>query len=402
VRARQARGRLATTLLAPTVPLQAETSYDISAWSLPYAYGVEAHQTRGSVDAGWNAPVASGVTVVATPDAGYGYLVPAGATGAPGIVDLLRRDVKVRVLSRPATIGGREWSPGSWFLPSRGNSALASRIDSAGLRSLVTPLATGRADAGIDLGSEHVWPVKLPRVGVLTGSGVVPTSFGAQWFFLEQRLGLPFDALLLSDLALLDLSRYDVLVLPDLHASALEPGDAQLFRTWVENGGRLVALAGGASAVAAAFDVTLRKPLAPDGVVPERLLRGRSERLRGAREEEVAGVILEVRVDSAHPLGWGAGKAVPGGSLFVLHAGPRVFEPSSHLETVAHFPAGLGATSGVISSENLKRLELGAWLISRSLGKGSLTLFADDPLFRLFWRETHPLYVNAILVGPGP
>jgi hypothetical protein len=162
-----------------------------------------------------------------------------------------------------------------------------------------------------------------------------------------------------------------------------------------------VALAGGASAVAAAFDVTLREPLAPDGVAPERLLRGRSERLRGAREEEVAGVILEVRVDSAHPLGWGAGKAVPGGSLFVLHAGPRVFEPSSHLETVAHFPAGLGATSGVISSENLKRLELGAWLISRSLGKGSLTLFADDPLFRLFWRETHPLYVNAILVGPG-
>ncbi|HEX6069108.1 MAG TPA: M14 family zinc carboxypeptidase, partial [Longimicrobiaceae bacterium] len=39
VPARQARGRLATTLLAPTVPLRAESSYDISAWSLPYAYG---------------------------------------------------------------------------------------------------------------------------------------------------------------------------------------------------------------------------------------------------------------------------------------------------------------------------------------------------------------------------
>jgi hypothetical protein len=30
-----------------------------------------------------------------------------------------------------------------------------------------------------------------------------------------------------------------------------------------------------------------------------------------------------------------------------------------------------------------------------------VVLFAGDPLFRMFWRATHPLYVNALLLGPG-
>jgi hypothetical protein len=34
------------------------------------------------------------------------------------------------------------------------------------------------------------------------------------------------------------------------------------------------------------------------------------------------------------------------------------------------------------------------------MGRGSVVLFAGDPLFRLFWRATHPLFVNAVLLGP--
>jgi hypothetical protein len=71
------------------------------------------------------------------------------------------------------------------------------------------------------------------------------------------------------------------------------------------------------------------------------------------------------------------------------------------VESVAYFPTRLVPTSGVISKENLSRLENGAWLVTRSVGKGSVTLFADDPLFRLFWSETHSLYVNSLLIGPG-
>jgi hypothetical protein len=38
--------------------------------------------------------------------------------------------------------------------------------------------------------------------------------------------------------------------------------------------------------------------------------------------------------------------------------------------------------------------------VSKSVGRGSIVLFADDPLFRLFWRSAQPLLLNAILLGP--
>src|SRR5699024_2975611 len=54
VRARQSRGRLAMTLLQPETHLDATFSYDVSAWSLPYAFGVEAHQSDRVPNAAWD------------------------------------------------------------------------------------------------------------------------------------------------------------------------------------------------------------------------------------------------------------------------------------------------------------------------------------------------------------
>jgi hypothetical protein len=52
VRARQPLGRLAITLLQPETVLKAEYSYDVSAWSLPYAYGVAAYRATAAAPAG--------------------------------------------------------------------------------------------------------------------------------------------------------------------------------------------------------------------------------------------------------------------------------------------------------------------------------------------------------------
>jgi hypothetical protein len=34
-------------------------------------------------------------------------------------------------------------------------------------------------------------------------------------------------------------------------------------------------------------------------------------------------------------------------------------------------------------------------------GLGSIVLFAQDPAFRLFWRATTPIFLNAVLFGPS-
>ena len=51
-----------------------------------------------------------------------------------------------------------------------------------------------------------------------------------------------------------------------------------------------------------------------------------------------------------------------------------------------------------VDGEELAR---GAWMVTREEGRGRVILFADDPLYRLFWRSTFHLVANSLLVGPS-
>jgi hypothetical protein len=401
VQARQPNGRLAITLLQTETELRAEYSYDVSAWSLPYAYGVQAFRVAAGSGGGWT-PVVSPpepAAGVSPPAAGLGYLVPPGEATAAGMVRFLAAGGRAQVLGRPATFGGVEWPAGSWYIPVRGNTDARDRVATAGLGAQARPVASGMAERGIDLGSGNVARVELPRVALVSGEGVAATSFGAHWFYLEQELGLPVDVVHGTDLATLDLSVFDVIILPDASPRAVRGAEDPL-RAWLQRGGRLVAVGGGAEVVAGWADVALRAAPAGDEEGPSRFLAGREERQRREWREEVPGTILPLRLDAAHPLAYGAGLEGRPTESFALHSGTTIFEPSAGVETVAHFPAELSRISGVISPSSLQRLEQGAWLVTKRMGQGSVVLFAGDPLFRLFWRSTHPLYVNAVLLGP--
>ncbi|MBD0320338.1 MAG: hypothetical protein ICV87_08390, partial [Gemmatimonadetes bacterium] len=403
VRARQPLGRLAITLLQPETVLKAEYSYDVSAWSLPYAYGVAAYRTGTVGGSGWtpvrtagSEPLAAGVQP--QPSA-FGYLVAPGEQASLGIVGLLKAGGRARVLGKASTFAGRRYPAGTWFVPVRGNDSLRARLARAGLGGIAVPISSGLSEGGIDLGSENVANVRMPRVAVVSGEGVSPTSFGAHWFYLDQQLGLPFDAVQASDLASADLSDYQVIVLPDAAPRAVRDATDAL-KAWVQRGGRLVAIGGGAEAVAGMAEVKVREVKSDSGANRARFLAGREERERQEWRQEVPGTILPVTLDPAHPLAFGAGLDGRPGETFTLHQGTTVFEPAANLETVAYLPRNPTRISGVISPENLRQLGEGAVVATRRMGQGSVVLFADDPLFRLFWRSMQPLYVNALLIGP--
>ncbi|HET7459647.1 MAG TPA: M14 family metallopeptidase [Longimicrobium sp.] len=403
VRAKQRLGRLAVTLLQQETPLRANFSYDISAWSLPYAYGVAAYRVNPGVGGGWQ-PVAAvsgdaGPSSVNGPAPAYGYLVLPGAEQTAAVMRFLDAGGRVRVLGKAATFGGRKWPAGTWFIPARGNDSLQARAARAGLGAFAVSVATGHSEEGIDLGSENVRAVKRPRLAVVSGEGVDPSSFGALWFFLDQQLGMNFDAIDAADLARADLGQYDVIVLPDASPRAIR-GAADTLRAFVQRGGRLVALAGAAEAFAETAGIKTREAAADSASIRARYLVGREERERQEFRQEVPGMITTVTLDPAHPLAFGAGQDGNPAQTFVLHQGSLVFEPGEGIESVAWFPETPQRLSGVISPENLRRLRQGAWLVSKEMGRGSVVLFADDPLFRLFWRSSQPLLLNAILLGP--
>jgi hypothetical protein len=407
VRARQPRGLLAVTLLQPETVLDATYSYDISAWSLPFAFGVEAHSVRRVPDAGWNATSHAAALErarVGAPDAGsFGMLAMPAFDAWPVVIRYLQDGGRVRVLNAPFAIEGREWPAGTLFFPRQGVDDFAAKIRAAGVHEIATPVSTGRAARGFDLGTSSSQNVRLPRVALVGGDGASATALGAHWFFLEHTMRIPFTMLPPDRVASADLSQYDVVILPDMGRTALGERGNTALREWTNRGGTLIATGSGARGAGADIaEVRLREaPRESDESRLARALQGREERQLERWEAQVPGAILSVNLDTAHPLAFGAGIDGNPARLFVLHSGAQAFEPDPGFETVGHFDAELERVSGVITRRSLDRLQQGSWLVIKRLGNGRAILFIDDPVFRHFWYSTFQPYANAIMVGPS-
>ncbi len=408
VRVRQPRGRLAGALLRPDNLLDAAFSYDITAWALPFAYGVEAHSAAGAVSGEW-ASVSEVPERLGAPLASrgsYGYLLPPSFGSAPGLVRFLEDEGRAIAMADTFSLDGILYPRGTVFFPRGRNEELDERIGAAGLGGLVTPISTGFTVTGPDLGTGDSAPLRLPRIALLGGEGTSATGFGTHWHFLEEVLDVPFDAVNVSDVASVDLAAYDVVILPSGNPQGQlgQPGMSAL-KDWVRAGGTLVAVAGAARSLAQPFaGVEERSQLdEEDPDRDERLARAlmtREERELEQWRDRIPGTILSVSLDPRHPLVFGAGAAGNADRLFVLSSGVA-FEPAESFESVAFFPEGVDRISGVISEENLERLDRSAWLAERSLGSGKVILFADDPLFRGFWYSGYQLYTNALLLAPA-
>ncbi len=409
VRARQPRGRLAGALLAEEHHLDATFSYDISSWSLPYAYGVEAYSATGSIpDASWEAvgevpdrsdgpPAARGT---------YGYLLEPHFDHMPSLLRFLEEGGRAYSMAETFALEGSEYPRGTFLLPRSTNDELESRLERSGLQARVTPIGTARADSGPDLGTRDAAPVHLPRLALLVGEGTQAASAGAHWFFLERVLDMPFDLVDVSDVSSVELADYDVIVVPGAGGglfSVLGEGGMDRLDSWVRGGGTVVAVAGGAHALAGPLaEVELREreeELERDDEL-RRALRTREERELAEWEDRIPGTILEATLDPGHPLAFGAGAPPSPERMFVLSTG-SAFEPAEDFESAAYFPEEVQRVSGLISDENLEQLEQSSWLVQKRVGGGSVILFADDPLFRMLWYAGHQPYVNAILLGPA-
>jgi hypothetical protein len=86
----------------------------------------------------------------------------------------------------------------------------------------------------------------------------------------------------------------------------------------------------------------------------------------------------------------------------VLVSGSTFFSPSKKGDNPVAFLGKDLVLSGFSWPGNTERLLTGAiWAAVENVGRGKVILFAEDPLFRAFFRGSAGLFNNAILMGPG-
>ncbi len=420
----QPEARLVATLMEPEVAMPDTFFYDITAWCLPLAFGVRGIRARKckGLELRWlsEAPWPKG-HVEAHGQRTFAYLVPWAQDGAPRLLyELLAKGARVRVARKPFVNSGIRCCRGTLVVPAtqpesfRSDTSLAELVAawSRRLRLHVHAVPTGLSEEGPDLGSDAMPLLRLPKIGVLTGSPASATCYGSIWFLLDHELGIPFAALPVQRFRLVDLSRYDVLVFPDDYAGGrrwkakLDSTALARLRDWIDAGGVFVGIKGGAALatqeVGKLCQVHLLREKKPGKNAKkgeanekprEQLLHTVEQREHERRLQRVPGSILRALVDTTHVLAFGYG-----GELMTLKTSGLLFARTTRGDNVVVYPEK-ARVSGYLSTKALKKTAGTPYLLVERRGRGRVVLFVDDPNFRLFWRGLTRLFLNALFFG---
>ncbi|MDH3255718.1 MAG: hypothetical protein OEM62_12045, partial [Acidobacteriota bacterium] len=285
---------------------------------------------------------------------------------------------------------------GTLFIPARGNTntleeLLGDLAESAGVD--VDRVESGFAASGVSLGSESMAPLRLPVIGLLRGEGIQPTSFGFLWHLLDQMLEVPFHQLDTRSLEKTDLTDFDVLVMPGGRGYDTALGDraAERIGHWVDNGGVLIAIGEAVSWLSDNEMTTIEAWQPPPA---EDLSVNQVAELTPARRDvSTPGAALATDLAPSHPLT--VGLAIPPALLFqgktiLLPTG----DPQRDLVVARREQPVVAGFSWPEVEERLR----GALLVGvERRERGALVVFAQDPVFRLFWRGTAQPFLNALL-----
>jgi len=435
--------------------------YDVTAWSLPVVFGVNAWWTGDAPALQGEAltlpdsataiartvggevlpvDITRGVTGAAR--ATSAYLFTAERDGASRLAyHLLADGFRVGASVQPLDAGGRRWPRGTYIVRvARNDSTLHARIDALARSSgvEVTAVNTAFTEAGqFGIGSEVVYDLAAPKVALVGGEGISQTGYGALWWTLEQRYDVKFTPISIGSLGG-DISRFNVVILPDASTGALSQqlgkSGTDALRGWIERGGTLITM-GGASVWAASEDVNLTsariyKPdttakadtakadsaaVRPRSGVDTATARQRRRETTSDRTRDLlavtspsaspdapaplAGSHFDVVLDRTHWLTHGYEEP----RLTVMVDGSRFFKLSKEGTNVAVFPKeGKLLRAGFAFPGNTERLMRNMSLvIHEPVGSGHVIVFGNEPMFRGWWRALDRLVLNGIVLGPG-
>jgi len=371
--------------------------YDITAWSLPLAFNLRVWTASGGMPATRPAAAtASGVQGSGE----LGWLVrPQGIASYRLAAALRRRHVHFRVALNPLDDGGDAFPAGTLYVPRHGNPdgladqlAALLRDDALTARAVASSYAIG----GLSLGSNDMPSVRQPRIGLISGEGVDPTSFGFLWFLLDRAVGLAYDRIDLDRLRPAAMSDFDVLILP---SGAYEEHVSEKTRAaldaWIRAGGELIAIGGDTARWLHEHEMTSWKPWkAPEA---DEESEGSQEKALAERDIVTPGAILATRLSPQHPLAIGLPSSPP-----VLVEGSAVFLPSGDPRRDVLVAASQDPVIAGFAWPEAKQRLAGSLLVgAEAHGSGSIVLFVQEPDFRLFWRGTMPLLLNAVMYGPA-
>lgn len=402
---KQQQYRLLKAAFSTETNFRDNTFYDVSAWTLPYAYNVSFIASRkkpsGLSSTAWQ-QIPSAITPVAA--GAYAYAIRWNEQQAPVLVQqLLAKGLQLRAATRAfsaqSSAGVQNFAAGTVLLPAglqQGDwfSVLQQAQQQHGLA--LEAISSGLTPMGQDLGSNLMVPLTLPTVLLMAGPGVNSSEAGELWFNLERLAGLSPSLVEPARLGKIDLSRYSHILLPDGKYQGWKESEISKLEAWIKDGGVLWTQKSALGFVVKQGWITsslANKDDLKQLVKFDELRYHDKEKLAG--QQRIAGAIFQLELDLSHPLSFG----LPRAELPVFKNDLMLLKPAGKdFVTVAKYRNGK-QLAGFVAPELAGQISESPGLLAQNLGKGRVIAMVDNPVFRGYFQGSSRILVNALYFG---
>jgi hypothetical protein len=393
----QPKGKMVKALFEPDGKLTDSLTYDITAWSLPYANGLKSIASTSLV----NSKQASAAAKVTAISNGYGYVSNWNSLkDAQFLADLLKQNFKVRFTEKPLYQNGKKYGRGSLIILKGDNYrlddfyTLLNKTVLAHNQSL-DAINSGFSDRIPDMGSPDIKLVNKQRIALLSGDGTSGLSYGALWYFFEQQLHYPVTSINTKHINFVNLSKYDVLIMPSgNYKNRLNEKAMDDLKSWIRKGGKVIAIDRALSTFAGKDGFGLKYNESKDAENKDKdkgNLIPYANKQREFAKQMITGAIFNTTVDNTHPMAFGYED-----SYFTLKLGSTSYSLLDGGSNVTYIGEKPMRVSGFAGSEATKKLKNSLVFGVDRMRQGSVIYMVDNVTFRSFWENGKLFLINAI------
>lgn len=401
------------TLFRRQLDIKDSVMYDMSTWSVPLAYNLDAAWTTSNIGVSTSKVETEFVypNGLMNSNASYAYALDWEQRHAPkALAKLWEHGYKVRSAQKGFTKDGVSFSRGSLVVLLGRNKHKESSIHqdmkliAEETDVKISGFNTGRMDEGSDLGSPSMRPIEEPKVGLMMDSGFNSYTAGQIWYLFDQWTEFGISRIRSGSFNNVDLADYDVLIMPGgfgLNGTFNESARTEL-KNWVRNGGTLVGTEGAATWFTKdQSELTPAELFKKEEEDKEKKIDPAAYTMYKDREDSsglrrIPGSAFKGIIDNSHPLAFGMKD-----KLYSLKFTTNGLNPNTAFSTVGYYAKEDVLASGYSSSENKKNAEGMTFAAVHNMGRGKVVFLLDNTQYRMFWVGPARMMQNAVMLMPG-
>ena len=393
----QVKGTLAHVLLEPETKVVDSLTYDITSWTLPYAYGLRAFGVESVLSLQNYEPTYAPAEQLNSE--AYAYIVPwNGMNSVRFLNEALANGIVIRKHSKGFEQSGVKYPPGTMIvLNSENDENVIEKLHKLKTQFHIGiyQTMTGMVENGSDFGYSDVELIKQPKIALLVGEKTNSLNVGEIWNFLENELNVPVTLIQFSDIDNVNLDNYSILFIPEGYYNS-----NSTISSWLERGGKIINFGNSIDYLGISFGITkitneIEDVEEDEGEKKQKNKKEKkneslySNAERADISNSIIGAIYSCKLDTTHPLCFGIDRyytlrSTSGYDL--LNEGHNPITIESDKDHLAGFVG-----------YNVKELQKKSVVATvQQKGSGTVVVFADNPIFRGFWESGKMLVANAI------